>query len=83
MHERMAVTSLERTLFDQAATAEYHDLANQFDVAVERQLYDHRAMEALIERHPGVPGAPCSGRSSGAGNRLRSPARAVRRSSGG
>ena len=58
VHERMALTSVERTLFDQAPTAERDDLANQIDHAVERHIYDHAAMEALMHRYPGAPGAP-------------------------
>lgn len=58
VHERMAVTSVERTIFDQAATATVDDLANQVETAVERRLYDHRRMERLVQRHPGAPGTP-------------------------
>ncbi len=58
VHERIALTSLERTLFDEAATAGRDDLANQIDHAVERHIYDHAAMEALTRRHPGSRGAP-------------------------
>lgn len=58
VHERMALTSVERTLFDQAPTADRDDLANQIDHAVERHIYDHAAMEALMHRYPGAPGTP-------------------------
>lgn len=58
VHERMALTSVERTLFDQAPTADRDDLANQIDHAVERHIYDHAAMEALMHRYRGAPGAP-------------------------
>ena len=58
VHERLALTSVERTLFDQAPTADRDDLANQLDHAVERHIYDHAAIEALMHRYPGAPGVP-------------------------
>jgi len=58
IHERMALTSVERTLFDQAATAKLDDLANQLEIAVERRLYDHRAMVELMRSSPSAPGTP-------------------------
>lgn len=56
VHERMVLTSVERTLFDQAGTAKQDDLANQLDIAVERRLYHHGAMEELTARRPLAPG---------------------------
>ena len=58
VHERIRLTSVARTLFDQAATTIYDDLANQVDIAVERHLYDHQEMAALLERHPRASGVP-------------------------
>lgn len=58
LHERMAVTSVARTLFDQAATASRDEVSNQLDIAIERHLYDHGDMEALLERDPRAPGSP-------------------------
>lgn len=58
VHERMSVTSVARTVFDQAATASRDELSNQLDVAIERQLYHHGDMEALLERSPRARGGP-------------------------
>lgn len=58
IHERMPVTSAARTLFDQAATANRDELSNQLDTAIERQLYDHGEMEALLTRHSRARGSP-------------------------
>ena len=58
VHERMRLTSVGRTLFDQAAAKSHDDLANQLDIAVERGLYDHHELAALLERYPCAPGVP-------------------------
>jgi len=58
IHERMPVTAIARTLFDQAATAGRDELSNQLDIAIERHLYDHGQMEALLARSPRARGGP-------------------------
>lgn len=56
LHERMPLTSVARTLFDQASLATRDELANQIDVAVEQRLYDHHQMAELLEGQPRAPG---------------------------
>ena len=45
-------------MFDQAAFADRDELSNQLDIAIERHLYDHRHMEALLDRNPRARGGP-------------------------
>jgi hypothetical protein len=53
----MPITTLARTLLDLAATAPRNHLEHAIGQALRNQLYDHRAILDVLERHRGRRGA--------------------------
>jgi predicted transcriptional regulator of viral defense system len=56
-HRGMPITTLARTLLDLAATAPRNHLEHAIGQALRNQLYDHRAILDVLERHRGRRGA--------------------------
>jgi putative AbiEi antitoxin of type IV toxin-antitoxin system/uncharacterized protein DUF559 len=57
-HRGIPITTLARTLLDLAATAPTNHLEHALGQAMRNQLYDHRAILDVLERHRGRRGTP-------------------------
>ncbi len=58
VRDGIAVTTVARTLFDLAAVVDPQAVERAFHEAEYRRLPDQVGLPALLERHPGRPGAP-------------------------
>jgi hypothetical protein len=56
--EHVPVTTVARTLFDLASHIPPHQLRRAIERAVELELFDLPEVEAVLDAHPGRPGAP-------------------------
>jgi hypothetical protein len=55
-HRGIPITTPAKTLLDLAASAPAHHLEHALSQAMRNELYDHRAVADVLERHRGRPG---------------------------
>jgi predicted transcriptional regulator of viral defense system len=55
-HRGIPITTLARTLLDLAASSPKSHLEHAIGQAMRNELYDHRAIEEILQRHEGRPG---------------------------